>query len=75
MRWVVVKLDARGSEMSEMVIPSLDRGTDAQLTVMELDGVDSVLLVGVNLGDPKWAFDPDDGVWEPHGWMVTVAAR
>jgi hypothetical protein len=75
MRWVVVKLDAQGKEMAEMTIPSLDLGTEAQLTVMELDQVDSVLLVGVNLGDPKWAFDPDDGVWEPHGWIMTVASR
>jgi len=75
MRWAVVKLDAKGTEMAEMAIPSLDRGTDAQMTVMELDKVATVLLVGVNLGDPKWEFDPDDEVWEPHGWMLTVAAR
>jgi hypothetical protein len=75
MRWAVVKLAADGSEIAQMAIPSLDRGTDAQMTMVELDKVAAVLVVGVSLGDPKWPFDPDDGVWEPHGWMLTVAAE
>jgi hypothetical protein len=34
-----------------------------------------VLLVGVNAGDPAYAFDPDEAVWEPHGWLVTLASE
>ncbi|MBX3198987.1 MAG: hypothetical protein KF894_12720 [Labilithrix sp.] len=72
-RWAFVKLDAGGRELGRVVIPTTERATEAQMTLVDLDGVDRVLLVGVNVGDPAYAFDPDDEVWEPHGWLVTVA--
>lgn len=72
-RWAFVKLDARGRELGRVVIPTTERATHAQMTLVDLDGVDRVMLVGVNVGDPAYAFDPDDEVWEPHGWLVTVA--
>jgi hypothetical protein len=72
-RWAFVKLDAAGRELGRVVIPTAERATEAQMTLVELDAVDRVLLVGVNVGDPAYAFDPDDEVWEPHAWMVTVA--
>lgn len=72
-RWAFVKIDARGREIGRVVIPTKERATQAQMTLVDLDGVDRILLVGVNLGDPAYAFDPDDEVWEPHGFAVTVA--
>jgi hypothetical protein len=72
-RWAFVKLDASGRELGRVVIPTTERATEAHMTLVDLDGVDRILLVGVNVGDPAYAFDPDDEVWEPHGWLVTVA--
>lgn len=72
-RWAFVKLDANGRELGRVVIPTTERATQAQMTLVDLDGVDRILLVGANVGDPAYAFDPDDEVWEPHGWQVTVA--
>ncbi len=72
-RWAFVKLDANGRELGRVAIPTTERATQAQMTLVDLDGVDRVMLVGVNVGDPAYAFDPDDEVWEPHGWLVTIA--
>jgi hypothetical protein len=72
-RWAFVKVDANGREMGRVLIPTTERATSAQMTLVGLDGVDRVLLVGVNVGDPAYAFDPDDEAWEPHGWLVTLA--
>lgn len=72
-RWAFVKIDARGRELGRIVIPTPERATQAQMTLVDLEGVDRVMLVGVNVGDPAYAFDPDDEVWEPHGWTVTIA--
>ena len=72
-RWAFVKVDASGRELGRVVIPTTERATHAQMTLVDLEGVDRVMLVGVNVGDPAYAFDPDDEVWEPHGWLVTVA--
>jgi hypothetical protein len=72
-RWAAVKLDARGHERGRFLIPTRDRTTEAQATIVDLEGVDRVLLVGVNVGDPAYPFDPDDEVWEPHGWLLSIA--
>jgi len=72
-RWAFVKLDADGREMGRVVVPTRERATSAQMTLAALDGIDRVLLVGVNAGDPAYAFDPDDDVFEPHGWLLTIA--
>jgi hypothetical protein len=72
MRWVVLKLDAHGRTTAEVSVTSLDRGTLASLTVESLEGVDSLLIVGVNVGSTEHPFDPDQGEWEPHGWLLTL---
>ncbi len=72
-RWAFVKIDGNGRELGRVVIPTTERATQAQMTLVDLDTVDRILLVGVNVGDPTYAFDPDDDVWEPHGWLVTIA--
>ena len=39
------------------------------------DDADSLLIVGVNLGDPWFPFDIDDEVFTPHGWIVKLAPQ
>jgi len=56
-------------------VPTTERSTQAQMTVVDLDVAASLLLVGTNVGDPLYPFDPDDEVWEPHGWILTVASE
>jgi hypothetical protein len=75
MRWVVVKLDAAGRAMAELPVTSLDRGTHASLTVESLDGVDHLLIVGVNVGSTEHPFDPTQEEWESHGWLLTLAGE
>jgi hypothetical protein len=75
MRWIAVKLDAKGHAMARIPIGSADKAVEAQLTVAELDDTSSVLLVGANVGNWTAPFDPDVGELEPHGWAVTVATQ
>jgi hypothetical protein len=71
----LVRVDGAGHEMSRVGVPEMDRGTEAQLSLVDLDGVALVLVVGSNAGDPLYPFDPDDYIWEPHGWVVSLAAE
>lgn len=73
MAWTVVRLDRSGRELGRIPVRARDRATEAALTVVDLAGTGSVVLVGVGNGDPFHRFDPDDAVWEPHGWLVTLA--
>ncbi|MEO7110503.1 MAG: hypothetical protein ABI183_08710 [Polyangiaceae bacterium] len=73
--WGAVKLAADGSEIGRLTIPTQDKATDAQITIDNLDGVGAVLLVAVNAGDDSVLFDPDAAVWEPHGYLVTLAQQ
>lgn len=72
-RWAFVKIDAQGRELARIPIPIRDRATEANMTLADTTGAARILLVGVNVGDPAYTFDPDDEVWEPHGWVVTMA--
>lgn len=74
-RWTFVKLDREGHEIGRVPIAAKERATEAQMTLVDLDGVDRILLVGANVGDPAYAFDPDEASWEPHSWLLTVAAE
>lgn len=74
-RWAVVKLDRSGHEVGRVLLPTTDRAVEAQVSVVGLAGVDRLLVVGTNVGDPAYPFDPDDEVWEPHGWLLSVAAE
>jgi hypothetical protein len=75
MRWVVVKLDAAGRSIGELPVTSLDRTPRASMTIEHLDATDRVLVVGVNVGSTERPFDPGDGEWEPHGWLLTLAGE
>ena len=73
--WTLVRIDGNGHEVSRVGVPSADRGTEAQMTLIDLDGVARVLVVGSSAGDPLYPFDPDDHVWEPHGWVVSLGSE
>jgi len=75
MLWTLVRVDGAGREISRVGVPGPDRGTEAQTTLVDLDGVARVLVVGTNAGDPLYPFDPDDYSWEPHGWVVSLASE
>jgi hypothetical protein len=72
MRWVVVKLGARGEALAELPIASPEGATHASLTVESLDGARGVLVVGVNVGSTDHPFHPEQAEWEPHGWLLTL---
>jgi hypothetical protein len=73
LRWALVKLARDGRELGRVVIPTRERATATQMTLASIDEADRILLVGVNTGDPAYAFDPDDDVFEPHGFLLTIA--
>jgi hypothetical protein len=75
MRWAAVEIDDAGHERSSVAITGPDRGTAAQGTVVDLDGVARVLFVGTNTGDPLTPFDLNDASPEPHGFLVSVASE
>ncbi len=75
LRWIFVKLDASGRAMGRIPIPTLDRATEARISLSHLEGVAHVVLIGVNLGDPQEPFDSRYPVWEPHSWEVTLASE
>ncbi len=75
MRWVVMKLDAAGATLGEVPVTSLDRTAHASMTIESLDATDRLLVVGVNVGGTERRFDPGDGEWEPHGWLLTLAGE
>jgi hypothetical protein len=72
-RWWVVKLDAKGHEQSRVVVGAAPRATEAGATIVDLDQTADVLIAATNVGDPYAPFDPDDEVYEPHGWLLTLA--
>jgi hypothetical protein len=75
MRWIVLKLDAAGKVLDELPIPSTERATEAAMTVENLDDADRIVVLGVNLGSTEMPFEPGDGTWEPHGWLLTLASQ
>jgi hypothetical protein len=74
MRWAVAKVDAGGRVLAQIAIGSVDRATHATITVEKLGGVDHLFVVGANVGTTEQTFNPDQGEWEPHGWLLTLGA-
>ncbi len=73
MKLAVVKIDKDGRELGRLPIASLKKATNAGLSVVDLTGVDRLLIVAVNAGDPGVQFDPDDLMWQPHALVVSIA--
>jgi hypothetical protein len=74
MRWAVVKVDAAGDVRAVVPISTQRLATSAAITVEMLDDVDHLLVVGANVGSTEHAFDPNQGSWESHGWLLTIQA-
>lgn len=75
LRWMAIKLGANGAPRGTVLVPSTPKATSAQATITELEDTDVVLVVAENAGDFARPFDPDEGPWEPHAYLVTLAAE
>lgn len=74
-RWVCVKLDESFREKARIAVGTPERATEVQMSLANLDDTAQILLVGVNLGDPKFPYDPDEIVAEPHAWLLSLQAE
>ncbi len=75
-RWVLVRIRPDGTEASRVVVTAQQRSTSAEKNLDDLAGLAGVALVGVNTGDLRLddPFDPDIAPYEPHSYVVTIAA-
>ena len=74
MRWSVIKLDGGGRLIAVLPMTSTRLATTAAVTVELIDEVDRFIVVGVDVGSTEHPFDPNQGWWEPHGWILTLQA-
>jgi hypothetical protein len=75
-RWVLVRVRPDGSEASHVLVTSQQRSTSADRYLDDLDGLAGVAIIGINTGDLRLddPFDPDVAPYEPHSYVLTVAA-
>lgn len=74
-QWTLVLVDAAGKELRRLNAPFVERGTRAELNIVDLSGARGIVVVGTNLGgvDISHPFDPDYAPFEPHGCTVYLA--
>lgn len=75
LRVAFLRVDKAGRELSRGRIASSPIALEAQMSIAELDQAERVVLVVTNVGDPSFHFDPDDVVFEPHAFGLTIAAE
>lgn len=73
MRWTVVKLDAAGHAIAQWEAKAQPKATEAHLQIVDTQGATAFVIVAANVGNWTSPFDPDEGPWEPHGWLLTIA--
>lgn len=73
-RWTLVKVDKNGAEAGRLDVAGLFGASHAERTLVGLDGLAGVMVVGVNAGsmDRSHPFDPDEQPGMPHGYTVTL---
>jgi hypothetical protein len=73
-RWALVKVDRSGAEVGRVDIAGINGATRVERTVVGVDGLAGIVVVGVNAGsmDRSHPFDPDD-TFVSHGYTVFVA--
>lgn len=73
-RWALVKVDQEGAESGRFEVAGVFGDSHAERTIVGLDGLSGVLVVGVNAGsmDRSHPFDPDELPLMPHGYTVTL---
>lgn len=71
--WALVKVDKNGAEVGRTVVAAPHGQTHAERTLLALDDLAGVLIVGSNGGsmDRAHPYDPDEPV-APHSYLVTV---
>lgn len=74
-RWALVKVDRTGGEAGRVGVAGVFGSSHAERTVVGLDDLAGILIVGVNAGsmDRSRPFDPDDAPFMPHAYTVTLA--
>jgi len=73
-RWALVKVDKSGREVSRVNVAGIYGSTHAEKTVVGIDNLAGLLVVGVNTGsmDRSRPFDPDEGPFMPRSYTVTL---
>lgn len=73
-RWSLVKVDKNGTEAGRLDVAGVFGDSHAERTMIGLDGLAGVMVVGVNIGsvDRSHPFDPDEQPLMPHGYTVTL---
>jgi hypothetical protein len=76
-RWALVRVGSDGAETSRVLVTPQQKATSAERNLDALDGLSGVAVVGVNVGDLALddPFDPDHAPYEPHSYVLTVAAE
>ncbi|WP_437937753.1 hypothetical protein [Sorangium sp. So ce341] len=74
-RWAIVKVDRQGAEAGRVEVAGIFGESRAQRTVVGLDGLAGLLIVGVNAGSMirSRPFDPDDAPFMPHAYTVWLS--
>jgi hypothetical protein len=76
LRVALVRVGPNGAFLGRNDLPVAHRkDTQAQMTLVNLEGAESVFVVLMNAGDTAFTFDPDDEAWEGHGYMLTLASE
>ena len=70
--WHVLKLDAAGKKIGEVPVPPLETTRKISVDVRRLAGVASIVLEGVNTGDPLRPFHPDEPPSHARGYELGV---
>ncbi len=73
MRWTIVKLDANDHEISRLAATAAPKATEAHVQIALVDDAAALLVVATNVDAWAAPFDPNDDVWEPHGWLLTIS--
>ena len=76
-RWAFVRVGSDGAEVSRVLVTAQQKTTSAEKNLDALDGLSGVAVIGVNIGDLALddPFDPDHAPYEPHSYVLTVAAE
>jgi hypothetical protein len=73
-RWALVKVDRSGAEVGRVGVAGIFGSSHAERTVVGLDDLAGVLIVGVSAGsmDRSHPFDPDEAPFMPHAFTVSL---
>jgi len=76
-RCALVRVASDGTEASRVLVTPQQKATSTEKNLDALEGLAGVAVVGVNIGDLALddPFDPDHTPYEPHSYVLTVAAE